>query len=544
LKKVLSIVVAIVMILAMSIPGFATHIGTVVPFEHNVTINYNDGGFVLVNGKICADGTQFKIDRFSEIDLGVFTENGYHLESITVNGVDVTDEYVNGNLKISDIVTDTYVNVTFEKCSDDPNDQCQKTDMEGTVYLGDKELKDATLSFDFGDATVTTDNDGRYKVDDISEGKHFVTIAKDDKVLANTSFVVEFTDEVDEVTLTEASDGVQVVLVPEGTKVIYLDFHIVDNDGNGIPDQDPDKTDPGDPDKPGDVDPDGDNDDIIPDPDDDGDGIPDKDDPDHPNRDTDGDGVPDVIDPDDDNDGIPDDTDDDDDNDGIPDKDDPDHPDRDTDGDGTPDREDDDDDNDGIPDDKDDDDDGDGIPDDKDPEHPDRDTDGDGIPDSKDDDDDNDGLPDGNDDIIVPDDDKDDDGITDDKDDDDDGDGIPDNKDPDHPDCDTDGDGDPDVTDPDDDNDGIPDAEDPDKDGDGHLDDYDGGDKDKDDDGIIIAIGGPKKDVPIIPNPDTLADWFFNPVTLGSIMVLSLCLFIIILFKRKKDDEEEEQPAV
>lgn len=401
------------MLLAMAIPGFATQISTSVPFEHNVTINYNDGGFVLVNGKICADGAQFKIDRFGEIDLGVYLENGYHLESITVNGVDVTDEYVNGNLKISDIVTDTYIDVTFEKCSDDPDDRCKKTDMEGTVYLGDKELKGADMSFDFGSATVTTDNDGRYKVDDISEGRHFVTISKDGEVLANTSFVITITDEVDEVTLTEASDGTQVVLVPEGTEIIYLDFHIVDNDGNGIPDKDPDETDPGDPENPDPVDPDGD-------------------------KDNDDDDIPDEEDPDDDNDGIPDEEDPDDDDDGIPDEDDPDHPDRDT-----------------------------------------------------------------------------------------------------------DDDGEPDATDPDDDNDGIPDEEDPDDDNDGHIDDYDGGDKDKDDDGVIIEIGGPKKPVSIPDIPNTLAEFFQNPVAMGTVMALSLFLFIIILFKRKKDDEEEEeQPAV
>ena len=296
MKKVLSVVVALAMIIAMAIPGFAMQIGTTVPTEHNVTINYNDGGFVLVNGKICADGAQFKIDRFGEIDLSVYLENGYHLDSITVNGVDVTDEYVNGNLKIKDIVTDTYIDVTFEKCSDDPNDQCKKTDIEGTVYLGDKEqreeIKGAQMSFDFGSVTTTTDNDGRYKVDDISEGKHFVTISKDGEVLANTSFVIVMTDDNDKVVLTEAEDGTQVVLVPTGTEVVYLDFYIVDKDGNGIPDQDPDKTDPGDPNSPDPVDPDGPGD-VIYDPDDDGDGIPDKKDPDHPDRETDDEGKPD-----------------------------------------------------------------------------------------------------------------------------------------------------------------------------------------------------------------------------------------------------------
>ncbi len=477
MKKILSIVVALAMVFAMAMPTFATQIGTVVPAEHNVTVNYNEGGYVFVNGKVVADGAQFKVNRFGEIDLSVLLQNGYHLESITVNGVDVTADYIDGNYKLKDIVTDTNVNVTFAKCADDPDDTCKKADMQGNVYLGEEKLVGAELDFDFGSATATTNKDGRYEIKDIQEGKHFVTISKDGEVLSNTSFVIEFTEQVDEVTLTTNDGGVTVVLVPEDAKVIYLDFHIVDKDNNGIPDQDPDKTDPGDPENPKPFDPDGEPEDVYDDPDDDNDGIPDEQDPDHPNRDTDDDGTPDKDDDDDDNDGIPDVDDDDDDGDGVPDKDDPDHPDRDTDGDGTPDKDDDDDDNDGVPDVDDDDDDGDGVPDKDDPEHPDRDTDGDGIPDREDDDDDNDG---------------------------------------------------------------IPDAEDPDKDGDGHIDDYDGGDDDQDDDGVIITIGEPEKvvggDI-----PDTLAELFQNPVAVYSVMAISLFLFFIILFKRKKDDEEEDE---
>lgn len=518
MKKVLSFVVTLAMLLVMVVPGFATEISTTVPNEHTVTVDYNDGGYVLVNGKLCPNGTQFNINRFGEINLGTICENGYHLKSITINGADVTEQYVGGNLKIADIVYDIYVKVVFEACSSDSDDKCGYVDMEGTVYLGDKELKGAELSFDFGSATAKTDADGRYFVEDIADGKHVVTISKDGEVLCNTSFVIERAD-VKETTLSEASDGTQIILVPMDAEKIYLDFNIIDNDGNGIPDKDPDDTDPGNPKNPDFEDPDG-NPDIIPDPDDDGDGIPDKDDPDHPNRDTDDDGLPDAIDPDDDNDGIKDDTDDDDDGDGIPDKDDPDHPNRDTDGDGTPDSDDDDDDNDGIKDDADDDDDGDGIPDVDDPDSPDRDTDGDGIPDVDDDDDDNDGLPDG----PLYDGDIDDDG-DDDKD--------------------TDKDGIPDSEDEDDDNDGIPDSKDPDDDNDGHIDDYDGTpDGDNDNDGAVITIGGSKKPTPIPPIPDTFVEALGHPVIIGSIMALSLFLFFILIFKRKKDEEDEREIIV
>ena len=492
MKKALSIIVALVMMFAMCVPSFATKLTTDVPYEHIVTVTYNEGGRVLLDGRVCPNGAQIKINRFGEIDLSAILENGYHLEKVTLNGVDVTGYYKDGNIKITNITTDAYVNFTFEKCSDDPNDSCEKVSMEGTVYLGKKELPGAEMSFDFGSATASTDEDGKYFVKEISEGRHIVTISKDGEVLAHITFVIEFAD-VEEVALRTAADGTQVVQVPHGTEKIYLDFYIVDSDGNGIPDQNPDVTDPNNPN----IDPDGDPDkpSVYPDPDDDNDGILDEDDPDHPNYDGDDDGIPDSKDPDDDNDGIPDGEDPDDDNDGIPDVDDPNSPDRDTDGDGIPDRTDPDDDNDGILDKDDLDDDNDGIPDVNDPDSPNRDTDGDGIPDRIDKDDDNDGLPDGNQDWD-----------------------------------DTDGDG-------------IPDKDDPDADGDGYHDDYDGSDEgDYDNDGGIIDIGKPGT---IIPGgtPDTSAEFMRNPFV--HIMFFgSIFFFIIFFFKRKKDEEEEEEVEV
>lgn len=272
MKKAISIIMTLVMVLVMAIPTFAsnTTISTVVPDEHTVTVVYNEGGYVLVNGKICPDGTQFKINRFGEIDLGAVFKNGYHLDTIKVNNTDVTEQYADGNLKITDINTDILVEFAFEKCSDDANDKCGKVDIEGTVYFGDTELKDATLSFDFGSVTAKTNADGRYSVEDIADGKHLVQISKDGEVLANTSFVIVRAD-VDEPELTTASDGTQVVVIPVDADKIYLDFHILDNNNDGKPDIDPDDTDPGDPDNPDFKDPDGDPDDK---PDDDPDGKP------------------------------------------------------------------------------------------------------------------------------------------------------------------------------------------------------------------------------------------------------------------------------
>ena len=265
MKKALSIIMAFAMVFSMAITSFAsdTTISTVVPNEHTITVVYNEGGYVLVNGKLCPDGTQFKINRFGEIDLGAVLKNGYHLDTIEINGTDVTEQYIDGNLEVKNINTDLLVEFVFEKCSNDANDKCGKVDIEGTVYFGDKELKDATLSFDFGSVTAKTNADGRYSVEDIADGKHLVQISKDGEVLANTAFVIVRAD-VDEVSLSTASDGTQVVIVPLDADKIYLDFYILDNNKDGKPDIDPDDTDPGDPDNPDFKDPDGDPDDTPP----------------------------------------------------------------------------------------------------------------------------------------------------------------------------------------------------------------------------------------------------------------------------------------
>lgn len=263
MKKAVSIILTLSLMLIMVIPSFANGmtISTNVPYEHSVTIVHNEGGYVLINGKICPDGTQFNINRFGEIDLGAVFKNGYHLDSIKVNGTDVTDQYVYGNLKITDINTDIFVEFTFEKCSDDVNDKCGQVDIEGTVYFGDEKLKGVTLNFDFGSVTAKTNADGRYSVEDIADGKHLVQISKDGEVLANTSFVIVRAD-VDEPELTTAPDGTQVVIIPLDADKIYLDFHILDNNNDGKPDIDPDDTDPGDPDNPDFKDPDGNPDDT------------------------------------------------------------------------------------------------------------------------------------------------------------------------------------------------------------------------------------------------------------------------------------------
>ncbi len=256
---------AVVLLLTMSVSGFCgelttaepagqMEITTSVPSAHTVTVTYTEGGYVLFRGKLCPSGTQIAVDRFGEINLDIICSKGYHIKTIEINGEDVTERFVNGTLKIENVVNDVHVEFSFQSCADDAQDSCKTIDMEGTVYLGKNKLKDAEMKFDFGDV-VATDENGRYSIDDIGEGRHFVTISKDGEMLANCQVLIE-RGQVSDTVITTLPDGTTKVTVPMNADKFYLDFIIEDSNDDGVPDVDPDITDPTTPPEDGFVSPD------------------------------------------------------------------------------------------------------------------------------------------------------------------------------------------------------------------------------------------------------------------------------------------------
>lgn len=255
MRKVLCTVLALVLMLTMSVSAFGAELTaenttgsmqltTEIPSEHKITVTYTDGGYVLIGGKLCPSGTEISVDRFGGIDLDVICKKGYHIDKILVNGEDVTAQFADGTLSLDNVVNDIYVEFSFGECAKDPDDDCVKLDMEGAVYLGDKLLSNADMYFDFGSFTAKTDKNGRYYIDDIADGRHVVSISKDGKKLGTCEFVITVTDNVTKVTIIDLPDGTQEVLVPRDTDRIYLNFVIADDNGDGIPDVDPDETDP------------------------------------------------------------------------------------------------------------------------------------------------------------------------------------------------------------------------------------------------------------------------------------------------------------
>lgn len=251
MKKACSAVLALLLCCAMQLGVFglgSVEVSTVVPGEHEITVTYNEGGYVLYGGEVLPSGTTLTVERFDDVTLSVICQATDHLQSVTVNGEDVTDQMQYGQLILSGVHTNVDIVFTFQKCEDakpldpsdpeydpeDPNkgaDECVHYALSGGVYRGDKPYPNAGLVFDFGEIETAANEDGEYAVDDIKDGYHTVTIYDPDGTVAGTAnFSVTESETATEVTVTKLPDGTQLVTVPAGTESILLDF-VVNDDG-------------------------------------------------------------------------------------------------------------------------------------------------------------------------------------------------------------------------------------------------------------------------------------------------------------------------
>ena len=260
MKKVASVFLALLLCFGIQLGAFADSatLKTVVPDTHEITVAYNDGGYVLRDGSVVQNGAAFSVARFDSLRLDVIAKMDSHLKSVRINGQDVTDQLAYGQLTIASVNTDMHIVFTFEKCEDaenptdpdepttDPDepttepgggdhhgDPCIRMAMSGHVYHGeDDPMPGAKLVFDLGEFEATADEDGAYRVDVIKDGYHTVSIYdKDGNLAGEEGFSVTVSDSVTEMTVVRLANGTQLVTVPAGTKQIYLNF-VVQDDGS------------------------------------------------------------------------------------------------------------------------------------------------------------------------------------------------------------------------------------------------------------------------------------------------------------------------
>ena len=123
MKKVASVFLALLLCFGIQLGAFADSatLKTVVPDTHEITVAYNDGGYVLRDGSVVQNGAAFSVARFDSLRFDVIAKMDSHLKSVRINGQDVTDQLAYGQLTIDSVNTDMHIVFTFEKCADAEN---------------------------------------------------------------------------------------------------------------------------------------------------------------------------------------------------------------------------------------------------------------------------------------------------------------------------------------------------------------------------------------------------------------------------------------
>lgn len=236
MKKALALLLCLLLACGCCLPALAADgsgqsgmtLSTLVPDTHAVQVHYNQGGYVMVNGALCEDGCTLTVPRHSQLALSLITRKGYVIESVVINGSDVTGDVVNGTYTIPSVSRDTTIVVTFRART--AAEEVSAVDVAGKVYRGEDLLPDAELNLDFGSSKVVSGQDGGYLLEDIEDGRHYLEIVVDGKVIGRAQFMLEAAD-VSETVVDTLSDGTQRVQYPKGTEKVYLDF-IVNADGS------------------------------------------------------------------------------------------------------------------------------------------------------------------------------------------------------------------------------------------------------------------------------------------------------------------------
>lgn len=227
----------LVMLLSFSVFAREAQLSTVVPGEHEITVVYNEGGIVLMDGELVPSGSVIEIGRFGDIRLDIIADKDAHLKKVYINGEDKTDDMLYGQLTLENVNTDIEVIFDFESCdgSDTPEgeptheDPCVRMSMSGNVFRGDKLLPGGRLEFDLGSNSAEIKN-GKYSLSEIKDGYHQVTIYDDNgTVIGGDGFSIAVSNSVSKMKIERLPNGTQLITVPVGTKEINVDFIVNDD---------------------------------------------------------------------------------------------------------------------------------------------------------------------------------------------------------------------------------------------------------------------------------------------------------------------------
>ena len=198
-----------------------TVITVTVPDTHKITVTAQDA-MVFYEG---FSNEEFTVGRLSTPRLLIRANSGKVIQSVMLNGKDVTDLLHSGYLDLASVYTDTVITVTT---ADEPAAQANAYTVKGKVTLNGQPLAEVDLELRSSLKTTKTDKNGKFIFTDVEPGKHSLTALMDSKVIGYLSFALE-TDSKTDVVLLE--DGSYTVSVDQNNAGVEL--HLVLNEEKG-----------------------------------------------------------------------------------------------------------------------------------------------------------------------------------------------------------------------------------------------------------------------------------------------------------------------
>ena len=237
MKKISSILLSFVLVGCFGLSVLANGqqsavITATVPSDHTVTVYNNDNGDVLIVGKsVIPNNTILTIARGVEQEYIFRPKSGYQIESVTYNGQDITAEIEGGRWLAPKLTQDSILTAAYGNYTPQSGNHTSFT-IVGQITLNGKPLAKTTLNLtcESGTFSVVTDENGKYRLNNITAGFHSLTVTSAGIPVGYVEFNVSEAN-IGNVKVDESDNGSYEITVNGSMKYFEFNFS-VQNSGN------------------------------------------------------------------------------------------------------------------------------------------------------------------------------------------------------------------------------------------------------------------------------------------------------------------------
>ena len=144
----------------------------------------NSGGVIVLDGQIITEAGKY---TFKSDKIVIRNDSGYELNKAALNGKNILDQIYNGFLDVSQ-ENDINLELEFSEINESISDE--KYRFSGRIVYNDKPLANAYVELHSDVMTTITDQNGNFYFDNVSLGKHSITISHDDNVIGYSEFLI------------------------------------------------------------------------------------------------------------------------------------------------------------------------------------------------------------------------------------------------------------------------------------------------------------------------------------------------------------------